>query len=155
MFTFGVSFTMDTIPFTLETASSLETSHLYLSRQKHTKVHAATYKKTMLMQKIATTRPVVELAKVHHAILLRDAAPVRSCRADCRNTACSCGILSGNRCHPTLPEDLSDLEITWHLGHLGLKTLTHDAAIQNSYSLSSSISSTKLDAIVHPHLIRV
>jgi len=45
-------------------------------------VHAATYKKTMLVHKIATPRPAVELAKLHRAILLRDAAPVRSCRAD-------------------------------------------------------------------------
>ena len=34
-------------------------------------------------------------------------------RADCRNIACSCGILTGNRCHPTPSEDSSDLEITW------------------------------------------
>ena len=46
VFTFGVSFTMDTIPFTLETPSSLEMSHLYLSRihSKNTTVRASTYK---------------------------------------------------------------------------------------------------------------
>jgi len=38
-------------------------------------------------------QPGVELAKVRRAILLRDAAPVRSYRADCRNIACLCGIL--------------------------------------------------------------
>jgi len=70
-------------------------------------------KKTMLTHKIAMPRPAVELAKVHHAILLRDAAPVRSCLADCRNVACSCGILSENRCHPTPSADSSDLEINW------------------------------------------
>ena len=42
VFTFGVSFTMDTILFTL----LLEMSHLYLSRihGKNTKVRASTYK---------------------------------------------------------------------------------------------------------------
>jgi len=40
-------------------------------------VHAAaTYKKTMLMHKIATPQPAVELGKLYSAILLRDAAPV-------------------------------------------------------------------------------
>jgi len=34
------------------------------------------------MHKIATPRPAVELAKLHHAILLCDAAPVRSCRLE-------------------------------------------------------------------------
>jgi len=42
-----------------------------------------------------------------------------------------------------------------NLGRLGLKTLTYDAAIQNLSSLSTSISSTKLDAVVHPHLVLV
>jgi len=43
VFTFGVSFTMDTKLFTLET---LEMSHLYLSRihSKNTTVRASTYK---------------------------------------------------------------------------------------------------------------
>jgi len=69
--------------------------------------------KTMLKHKIATPQSAVELAKVHRAILLHDAAPVRSCRAECRNIACSLGILNGNRCHPTPSEDLFDLEIIW------------------------------------------
>jgi len=70
--------------------------------------------KTMLMHKIPTPQPAIELAKVHCAILLHDAAPVRSCRADCRNIACSFGILSGNRCHETPKEDSSDhLTLTW------------------------------------------
>ena len=111
--------------------------------------------KTMLMHKIATPRPAVELAKVHRAILLRDAAPVRSCRADCKkNIACSCGILSGNRCHST--SSVRGFVISRNnLGRLGFKILTYNAAIQNSSSLSSSISSTKLHAVVHPHLIQV
>ena len=56
VFSFGVSFTMDTILFTLETPSSLEMSHLYLSR-----IHGKTRKcvspltKTMLMHIIATS----------------------------------------------------------------------------------------------------
>jgi len=40
-------------------------------------------------------------------------------------------------------------------GSSWFKTLTYDAAIQNLSSLTSLISSTKLDAVVHPHLIRV
>ena len=85
----------------------------YGEKTKQTKERAATYKKTILMQKIATPRPTVEWAKVHRANLLRDAAPVRSCRADRRNIACSSGILRGNRRHLTPSEDSSDLEITW------------------------------------------
>ena len=98
-----------------------------------------------------------EKKEVHRAILLRDAAPVRSCR----NIACSCGVLSGNRCHPTPSENSSDLEITWVvlietcIGRLGLKTLTYDATIRNSSSLSSSISSATSDAVFHLHLIQV
>jgi len=109
VFTFGVPFTLDTILFTLETA--LNESFIFIT-VKHTKVHATTYKKTMLMHKIAMPQPAVELGKLHSAILLRDAAPVRSCRADCRNIACSCGILSGNQRHPTPSEDSSDLKKT-------------------------------------------
>jgi len=45
-------------------------------------------KKTMLMHKIAMPWPAVELAKLHRAILLRDADPLRSRWADCRNIAC-------------------------------------------------------------------
>jgi len=45
------------------------------------------------MHKIAMPRPAIELEKLHRVILLRDAAAVRSRRADCRNIACSCGIL--------------------------------------------------------------
>jgi len=42
-------------------------------------VRPATYKKKpMLMHKITTPRPAIKLAKVHRAILLRDAAPLRS-----------------------------------------------------------------------------
>jgi len=80
------------------------------------KTHESAFRhlqKMMLMHKIATPRPAVELTKVHSAILLHDVAPLRFCRADCRNIACSCGILSGNRCHPTPWEDSSDLKITW------------------------------------------
>jgi len=46
VFTFGVSFIMDTILFTLQTPSSLEMTHLYLSQihGKNTKVRASTYK---------------------------------------------------------------------------------------------------------------
>ena len=109
--------------------------------------------KTMLMHKIATPWPAVELAKVHRAILLHDAAPVRS-RRDCRIIACSCGILSGNLCHES-NSVRGFVRSRNNLGRLGLTTLTYDAGIQNSSSLSSSISSKKLDAIVHPHLIRV
>ena len=96
---------MDTILFTLET-------DIYHGKNTPMCVPPLT-KKTMLMHKIAMPQPAVELAKLHRAILLRDAAPVRSRRADCRNIAYSCGNLSENRCHPTLSENSSDLEVTW------------------------------------------
>jgi len=90
---------MDTILFTLET-------DIYHGKNTPMCVPPLT-KKTMLMHKIAMPQPAVELAKLHRAILLRDAAPVRSRRADCRNIAYSCGNLSENRCHPTLSENSS------------------------------------------------
>jgi len=82
-------------------------SHLYIYHGKNTRKTSACrpVQKAMLMHRIETPRAAVELAKVHRAILFRDAAPVQSCRADCRNIACSCGICGGNRYHQ-LRQDL-------------------------------------------------
>jgi len=67
VFTFGVSFTMDTILFTLETVSLLERIHsfVFITVKTHESL-SRHLQKTMLVHKIATPRPAVELARLHH-----------------------------------------------------------------------------------------
>ena len=102
--------------------------------------------KTMLMHKIATPWPAVELAKVHRAILLHDAAPVRS-RRDCRIIACSCGILSGNLCHESNSVRGFVRSRTWvvQIKNTEVRCRLHCSPRYRQ----------QLDAVVHPHLIRV
>jgi len=118
---FSMHFTMDTILFTLEIIEYIIVRDGLVIRNepfifimvKALESACRHLQKTIPMRKIATPRPAVEWAKVHRVNLFRDAAPVRSCRADRRNIACSFGILRGTRRHRTPSEDLSDLEITW------------------------------------------